>query len=110
MQARSELAEPSPEAKKLSDRYTGGYLAFVAVRCTLQYVLLPFMLPLLGLSGSLSVGISAAIDVLALGLIIFNIFNLWNTSWRWRYILLSVVMVSILSIFLYQDFVYFFVK
>jgi hypothetical protein len=105
---RSELAVPNPSQVKRSDRLTGGYLAFVAVRCTLQYVLLPFALPFLGFSGAWSTGIAAAIDVLALGLIVFNVWQLWNTSWRWRYLALSVVMVSILLIFLYQDYKFFF--
>ncbi|MCW5876419.1 MAG: hypothetical protein KIS85_06005 [Anaerolineales bacterium] len=108
MLKRSELAAPSPTIQKRSDRLTGGYLIFVAVRCTLQYVVLPFLLPFLGFSGVWSAGIAAAIDVLALGMIIYNIFNLWNTSWRWRYLALSVVMITILVIFLYQDFKYLF--
>lgn len=110
MLKKSELAAPSPVKIKRSDRLTGGYLVFVAVRCTLQYVVLPFLLPLLGLGGSLSVGIAASIDILALGLIIYNVINLWNTSWRWRYLALSVVMIAILLLFLYQDYKYFFLS
>jgi hypothetical protein len=62
----------------------------------------------MGFSGAWSTGIAAGIDILALGLIGFNVWQLWNTSWRWRYLALSVVMVSILLIFLYQDYKYFF--
>ncbi|MEX2162163.1 MAG: hypothetical protein WD751_09645 [Anaerolineales bacterium] len=108
MLTKSELAAPSPATRTRSDRLTGGYLVFVAIRCTLQYVVLPFLLPFLGLSGSLSVGIATAIDLLALGLIAYNIVNLWNTSWRWRYLALSVPMVAILLIFLFQDYKFFF--
>lgn len=104
---RSEQAAPSPAEVKRSDRFMGGYILFVAVRCTLQYVLLPFVLPFVGLSNSVSVGISAVIDVFALGMITYNIRRLWNTSWRWRYLGLSVIMVSILVIFLYNDFHFF---
>jgi hypothetical protein len=104
---RSELAEPSPAEVKSSDRLMGGYILFVAVRCTLQYVLLPFVLPFVGLSNSISVGISAVIDVFALGMISYNIRRLWGTSWRWRYLALSVIMVSILAVFLVNDFKFF---
>lgn len=82
----------------------GGYIVFVAIRCTLQYVLLPFVLPFVGLNDSVSVAISAVIDVVALGMIAYNIRRLWNTSWRWRYVALSVVMISILAVFLVKDF------
>lgn len=101
---RSERAAPSLAQVKGSDRAMGGYILFVAVRCTLQYILLPFALPLLGLNNSISVAISALIDVFALGMIAYNIRRLWNTSWRWRYVALSVIMVSILAVFLVNDF------
>jgi hypothetical protein len=107
---RSERAAPSPVVAKRSDRLMGGSLVFVAIRCTLQYVLLPFVLPFFGLAGSWSVGIATAIDLFALGMIAYNVNRLWNTSWRWRYLALSVVMVAILLIFLYQDYKYFFLS
>jgi hypothetical protein len=100
---RSERAAPNPAQVKSSDRFMGGYILFVAVRCTLQYILLPFALPLLGLNNSISVMVGAAIDVFALGMIAYNINRLWNTSWRWRYVALSVIMVSILAVFLVKD-------
>lgn len=99
----SELTPPTQEQRRRSDRYTGGYLLFVCVRCTIQYILLPFVLPLLGLGGTLAIGISMAIDLLALGMILYNVRALWDTSWRYRYLALSVVMVGIIAIFLYND-------
>lgn len=103
----SERAAPSPAEIKRTDRLMGSSLLFVAIRCTLQYVLLPFVLPFMGLNNSISIGLSAIIDVLALGMIAYNIRRLWNTSWRWRYVVLSAVMVSIIAVFLYNDFNYF---
>jgi hypothetical protein len=81
----------------------GGSLVFVAIRCTLQYIVLPFLLPLLGLSGELSAYLSIILDVVAFGTIVYNIKQLWHTSWRWRYLALSAVMIVIISLFLYQD-------
>ncbi len=97
------LAAPTPEQVKGSDRSMAGYLVFVAIRCTLQYIVLPFVLPFVGLSGSVSLIISAVIDVVALGVIFYNIHRLWNTSWRWRYIALSILMISILAVFMVED-------
>lgn len=99
----SELTPPTPQEIRRTDRYTGGYLLFVCVRCTIQYILLPFVLPLLGLGGSIATSISIAIDFLALGLICFNVYRLWDTSWRYRYLALSVIMVGIIFVFLYND-------
>ncbi len=88
---------------KRGDRIMGGSLLFVAIRCTLQYVILPFVLPFIGLSSTFSIVISAILEVVALAVIIYNIQRLWHTSWRWRYIGLSVFTVTIIVIFLYYD-------
>jgi len=94
----------SPETRlKRGDRILGGSLVFVAIRCTLQYVVLPFILPLIGLGGSLTIVISLVLEVFALGLMAFNVWQLWPTSWRWRYLALSAVMASLVGIFIYMD-------
>ncbi|TAH50842.1 MAG: hypothetical protein EYC68_13490 [Chloroflexota bacterium] len=99
----SQLNSPSQQEIRRTDKYTGGYLLFVCVRCTIQYVLLPFVLPFFGLRADVAVSISILIDFIALGMITFNVYRLWNTNWRYRYLALSVVMVTILLIFLYND-------
>lgn len=99
----SELTPPSQPEIRRTDRYTGTYLLIVCVRCTIQYILLPFVLPFFGLGGTIGTGISMAIDLFALGMISYNVYRLWNTSWRYRYLALSVVMVGILLVFLYND-------
>jgi hypothetical protein len=94
----------SPETRlKRSDRILGGSLVFVAIRCTLQYVVLPFILPLFGIGGSFTVVISLVLEIFALGLMAFNVWQLWPTSWRWRYLALSVVMASLVGVFIYSD-------
>lgn len=99
----SELNPPTQQEIRRSDRYTGTYLVIVCVRCTIQYILLPFVLPFFGLGGIVGTGISMVIDVIALGMISYNIYRLWNTSWRYRYLALSVVMIGIIAVFLYND-------
>ena len=88
---------------KRSDRILGGSFVFVAIRCTLQYVVLPFVLPLVGLGGTFSVVISLALEVFALGLMAYNVWQLWPTSWRWRYLALSAVAATLVGIFIYTD-------
>jgi hypothetical protein len=85
------------------NRIMGGSLLFVAIRCTLQYVILPFVLPFIGLSSTFSIAISAVLELIALALIIYNIPRLWHTSWRWRYVGLSAFTITIIVIFLYYD-------
>jgi hypothetical protein len=95
---------PSSESRlKRGDRILGGSFVFVALRCTFQYIALPFILPLFGLGGSFSVIISLTMEVFALGLMAFNVWQLWPTSWRWRYLALSAVAASLVSVFIYFD-------
>lgn len=75
----------------------------VAIRCTLQYVALPFVLPLIGVSSRVSIWLSGALELFALGFMAYNVRRLWNTSWRWRYIGLSALTASVLLFFLYED-------
>ena len=78
-------------------------LIWVAVRCTLQYIILPFVLPFFGLGGRFTIWISAGLELLALFMVTYNVRRLWNTSWRWRYLALSSVTVTAIALFLYQD-------
>ncbi len=78
-------------------------LIWVAVRCTLQYIVLPFVLPFFGLGGRFTIWISAGLELLALVVVVYNIRRLWQTSWRWRYLALSTVTVTAIVLFLYQD-------
>lgn len=78
-------------------------LVWVAIRCTLQYILLPFVLPFFGLGGRFSIWVSAALEVVALAMVTYNVRRLWNTSWRWRYLALSAVTLSAIGLFLFLD-------
>jgi hypothetical protein len=81
----------------------GGSLAFVAIRCTLQYIVLPFVLPILGIGTTFSVTFSAVLEIFALGMIAYNIYRLWHTDWRWRYMSFSSFIAFIILVFLYLD-------
>ena len=96
------VANPETRLKR-SDRILGGSFVFVALRCTLQYIVLPFILPLFGLGGRLSVVISLILEVFALGMMAYNIWQLWPTSWRWRYLALSMVAASLVGVFIFMD-------
>lgn len=84
-------------------KVVGSSMVFVAIRCTLQYVILPFVLPFFGLSNDISAVLSLAIELFALGMIGYNVWRLWNTSWRWGYLAWSTLMVFIITVFLISD-------
>lgn len=91
------------DGRAAGDRLFTGSLAFVALRCTVRYIALPFLLPLVGLSGGLSAVIALVIDAVAAMTIVLNVRRLWSTSWRWRYVGLGVVMMGIIAILAWGD-------
>jgi hypothetical protein len=99
----AELTPVTDEEINRTSAVVGSSLVFVAVRCTLQYIVLPFILPILGLSNLVSIGLSIGIETFALGMIAYNVVRLWNTSWRWGYLLWSSLVVFIIGVFLYMD-------
>ncbi len=96
-------AATTPEQRRKGDRMALGSILFASVRCTIQYILLPFVLPLVGVGGAVSAAISAVLSLIALGFIIFNVRDLWHTSWRYRYLGLGIGMTVVIAIFLVQD-------
>lgn len=106
LEQQSTQEQPTEASADQIDRATkslGGSLVFSAIRCTLQYVLFPFVLPLLGLTGTISTIITLVLSLFAVGLIVYNIIELWPTSWRWRYLGMGAVMLLILAVFLVED-------
>lgn len=104
--AEAEIEIQHPETSKSGDRIIGGSMIFVAIRCTIQYVLLPFVLPFVGLTNNFSVILSTIFEVIALAAIAYNLVHLWNTNWRKRYLLLSAFSGSLILVFLYYDIQY----
>jgi dolichol kinase len=95
--------EPTPNQLNRATKSLGGSLVFSAVRCTVQYVLLPFVLPWVGLAGAASAAISLLLGLAAVSIILYNMIKLWPTNWRWRYLGLGTLMLFILSVFLFDD-------
>lgn len=100
----AELITPDTDAdSRRATTVVGSSMVFVAIRCTLQYVILPFVLPFFGIGNALSAVLSLGIELFALGMIAYNIWRLWNTSWRWGYLAWSTLMVFIITVFLISD-------
>ena len=99
----ANITEPSPAQLDRATKTLSGAIVLSAIRCTLQYILLPFVLPFLGFTGVVSTIIGFALSLLAVAIILYNMIVLWPTSWRWRYMGLGALMLMILGVFLYQD-------
>jgi hypothetical protein len=88
-----------------AERTLGAGLIFAGVRCILQYAILPFALPLIGLSGAVAVPISLALNAVAAVSILYSIRRLWQIHYRlkWAYTVVGVTALVILAAFTALD-------
>lgn len=80
-------------------------LALSALRCTVQYVVLPFVLPWIGVAGAIPPWLTLALGAIALAALARNVRYLWRLrhARRWSYLLLALVVASSLVIFAAVD-------
>lgn len=100
----SNDAASSPPVLTFGATVIGVPLLLTAVRCTLQYIVVPFVLPLLSISGSFSPAVNILAGVFSLGVILYNLIRLWHTNWRKRYVLLSLFIIPIVLGSIYLDY------
>lgn len=76
-----------------------------ALRCTAQYVLLPFVLPWLGVAASIPPWLTLALSTIALISLVRNLRYLWRMRYsrRWSYLGLALVIGIGLLIFVGVD-------
>lgn len=85
-------------ADKPAQRAFGLSLVISGLRCTLQYVILPIVLPLIGLTGGVSLPLVILLDILALGLLISSLRYFWRTAHPRRFDMLPLSGVILLLI------------
>lgn len=83
------------------------------VRCTLRYVVLPFVLPLVGVGASATLGIVTGaalailltLDVIAVIVIVATLRRLWRTQHprRWQYLPVALVLAVLVGLFFMND-------
>jgi ABC-type iron transport system FetAB permease component len=80
-------------------------LLLSALRCTVQYVLLPFVLPWIGVAASIPPWVTLALGGLALLLLTRNARYLWRLhhARRWSYLALVLTAGAALVIFMTMD-------
>lgn len=80
-------------------------LLFSGVRCILQYAILPFVLPLMGVAASAATPILLLINVLAIVSIFYSLRRFWQIgyAYRWQYLGIALAALAILTAFIVLD-------
>lgn len=94
----------TPPEVLVSTSVIGVPLLLTAVRCILQYILVPFVLPLIGLGLAFSAQVNIAAGLFGVGLILYNLRRLWPTNWGKRYLVLSLIIIPIILFSIYFDY------
>ncbi len=80
-------------------------IMFSGVRCLLQYALLPFMLPIIGVAADTTIPILLAINVIAMVSIFFSLRRFWAIKYkrRWEYLIVASFALILLVAFTIFD-------
>jgi len=80
-------------------------LMFSGARCLLQYALLPFLLPIVGIAADATIPILLLINVLAMISIYFSLRRFWTIGYkhRWRYLAVAAAALVLLAAFTVYD-------
>ncbi|TAK14461.1 MAG: hypothetical protein EPO32_01575 [Anaerolineae bacterium] len=84
--------------------FIGVPLMLTAMRCTLQYIVVPLILPVFSISSAFSPLANLSVGLFGIAVILYNLTRLWKSSWRTRYLLLSLLVVPFILVSMYFDF------
>lgn len=101
----TEYAPSATGAGRSAENALTFSLLFSGARCLLQYVLLPFLLPIAGIAADAAVPILLLINVLAMVSIFFSLRRFWTILYahRWRYLVVAATALVLLAAFTIYD-------
>ena len=104
--ARSAEQDAAGTARQAENALTLS-LAFSGARCILQYAVLPFLLPLVGVAADATVPILLLINLAAMVSIFFSLRRFWTIGYahRWRYLVVAAAALALLVAFTVYDIV-----
>lgn len=102
---KSKTITEQAEQAQTAQNALGFSLLFSGVRCVLQYVVLPFVLPVIGIAADVTIPLLLAINVLAMISVIFSLRRFWQIRYthRWTYLIVAVAALTLLTVFLWLD-------
>lgn len=76
-----------------------------ATRCTLTYLVLPFLLPVLGLAAGVGPAIGVPVGAVAITSNVATIRRFWAADhrWRWAYTALALTVIALLLVLMVED-------
>lgn len=100
--------QPAPAEERAATgakRALTASLAFSGVRCILMYVVLPFILPLIGITGVFAAQVDVVINLVAIGALVYSVRRFWAINYRHKiaYTAVAVVAGFVMAAFVLLD-------
>jgi hypothetical protein len=101
-------AAPQPAADlptRPAERALSAALIFSGLRCTMQYLILPIALPLLGIASGQSLGLMVLLDIIAIVSLGLGLRRFWQARHprRWEYLAMAAAIIAVIAVFLWFD-------
>jgi hypothetical protein len=94
---------PAPE--NAAQRAFSTSILVSATRCTLTYIVLPFLAPVLGLAAGVGPAVGIPIGIVAIGSNGLTIRRFWAADhrWRWAYTAIALTVIALLLVLMVED-------
>ncbi len=97
--------ESTDEQQDSAARMFSTSVMISGIRCTLAYVVFPWILPIFGLADWLGPWVGIAISLIAIGFNVASIRRFWRADhpWKWPVSSINVAVICLLTVLLVQD-------
>ena len=102
--AASHATQEAAQTRRAENALTISLL-FSGFRCILQYALLPFLLPILGVAADATAPILLLINLVAMASIFLSLRRFWTIGYkhRWSYLMVALAALTLLVAFTAYD-------
>lgn len=96
---------PKQVSKRAAEAAFQRSMLISATRCTLTYIVFPFVLPAFGIATSVGPALGLTIGALALVCDVFSIrrFFAADHRWRWHFTVVALCVITLLTVLLVED-------
>lgn len=103
--AGADTAEAHPSGSEAAERAFSKSVAVSAVRCTLTYVLIPFVFPLVGWGAGVGpwIGLPIGIAAITANMVSIGRFHRADHRWKWPMSLINVAIIGLLTVLVILD-------
>ena len=97
---------PDAEADEQAQRVFSTSILISATRCTLTYVVFPFVAPLIGIASGVTSAVGLVIGTVAIVFNVLSIRRFWAADhrWKWPMTILNLSVIVLLVVLLIVDF------